>query len=97
MEKCPNFDFTSAPYIFVRTRGHILLVDVSRKKLCSIAKVSFEAALPRQAIFEVFPDPASPKVLNLVTLEYHARTSESSVKRFTFDMAQASKVLEKLA
>jgi len=88
---------SSEPYVFVRTRSHILMVDVYRKKAASIVKIQFEASLLRNCVFEVFPESPLSNILNLVTLEYHARTQESSVRSFTFDMAQAPKIIEKLA
>ena len=53
MLKCPGFDYNTRPYVFLKERNYIHLIDVRDRKMCPIIRSNLEMDMMRQANFEV--------------------------------------------
>lgn len=51
--KSPNYSFESEPYVFLKSKDYISLIDVKSRKLVPLIRSLYELRMQRQHVFEV--------------------------------------------
>ena len=108
MLKCPGFDYITRPYVFLKERNYIHLIDVRDKKMCPIIRSNLEIDMTRQPNFEIsatmpekgwlsrltFQDEKPDELMvEIYTLEYSIRRNTSNIKKYNFDITKAGQII----
>jgi len=80
MIKCPNYSFEEQPYVFLKSKDYISLIDVKNRKFCPLIRSLYELRMERQHVFEIvgFVAPLKHSLSNM-RLEEKSTTESDEV------------------